>query len=174
MSDEINLAQLITERFKANKTHKIPLEELEKLLATNTKTGLTSEAVRERLTYQGPNVSTQGKVGLIFGLRQLKSAFSLAVWSLCALYVIPSCVWGETRYLKTTFTASTFLILAVALFATLRARRQVAKQEATAAAVPVTVIRDGAEIQVGAGGLVVGDIVRIKAGEAIPADLRIL
>lgn len=107
-------------------------------------------------------------------LRQLGTSFSLSLWALCAIYIIGCSIFHEVKYAKLIFTTVSTLILIVAFINSFRASRKQANKIKEAAEIKATVIRGGVEKVVETSQVVVGDLVKIVAGDIIAADIRIV
>ncbi|XP_005888792.2 potassium-transporting ATPase alpha chain 2 [Bos mutus] len=163
--------------------HKLSKEELETKYSTNIITGLSSAQAAELLAQHGPNSLTPPKETseIIKFLKQMVGGFSILLWigailcwiaygiqysndhassldnvylgSVLALVVILTGVFAYYQEAKSTNIMSSF--------------RKMIPQQAL-------VIRDSEKKTIPADQLVVGDIVEIKGGDRVPADVRIL
>ncbi|XP_065752387.1 potassium-transporting ATPase alpha chain 2 [Phocoena phocoena] len=163
--------------------HKLSEEELETKYGTNIITGLSSTRAAELLARDGPNTLTPPKETpkIIKFLKQMVGGFSILLWigavlcwiaygiqysndksssldsvylgSVLALVVILTGVFAYYQEAKSTNIMASF--------------RQMIPQQAL-------VVRDSEKKTVPADQLVVGDIVEIKGGDQIPADIRVL
>jgi P-type Mg2+ transporter len=129
-------------------------------------TGLTSVEAARRLGLSGPNSIAVGETQTIPGLilRQLREPLSLLLLGAAAL----SAMTGDA--------ASFGLILTMVLISVVLdvAQEYRASQAANLLRGQVgmheQVLRDGVEITIAADAIVSGDIVRVSAGDVIPAD----
>ena len=149
--------------------HTRTLRDVERELRTELITGLTPAEAVERLTADGPNelpVQPPDPVALVF-LRQFKSPL---IYVLFVAAIIVYAI-GDTH--------NALIILAVLVFNAavgavqegraenaLRSLRRLAETSAT-------VFRDGRECIVPDRDVVAGDVVVLKEGEKVPADIRI-
>lgn len=150
-------------------TAHIPVEEaLAKL--ESTRTGLSQEQVSQRLEQHGPNVVAQEKHHTRRGLLARAMINPLVI-----LLLILATVSLLTGDLKAAIVMSAMVVLGVVL-------RFVQESKADAAAaklkamisVTATAIRDGQAREVRLDELVPGDVVKLSAGDMIPADMRML
>ena len=146
-------------------------------LVTN-QNGLSQEEVAARLSKNGRNELTKAKKkGLILRFAE-QLANPMVIVLLIAAVVSAAIVMVEGGGIKEY--AETGIILAVVILNSIlgvfqegKAEKAIeALQEMSAATAKVR--RDGIVLQIPAGELVVGDIVLIEAGDAIPADMRLI
>ncbi len=147
------------------------LSEAQVLAQLDTDTGgLSAEEARRRLTEHGPNeIEVERRTGpLVIFFRQIHNPLIWVLLGSCAVAI----ALGQTT--------DGFVIGAVVLINSLvgfvqefRAERAI---EALAGLIPerIVVVRDGVPTVLPASGLVPGDIVRLSAGDRIPADVRLL
>ncbi|SEL40653.1 Ca2+-transporting ATPase [Chitinophaga rupis] len=151
------------------KWHRLGINEIQELLDTSPQ-GLSTADAEERLLQGGPNELQEGKRKSIAGvlLAQFKD---LMILILLAAAVI-SGIMGDLT--------DTIIILIIVLLNALigfiqeyRAEKamQALKKMAVAQA---RVLRDGVSTWLAAAELVPGDVVFLEAGNAVPADLRII
>ncbi len=153
------------------------LEQAENVLkqTSSTMEGLTASEARERLEKNGKNKLAEGKKdGLIKRfLDQLKDPMIMILLAAAAISAATSIYEGG-------FEADVFIILAVVIINAVLGVYQENKAEKAIealqemAAATSKVLRDGAIVSVKSEELVVGDIVLLEAGDAVPADCRIL
>ena len=135
-----------------------------------TRAGLTVADAARRLEEQGSNVLAIEKRESwpVTYLRQFKDLMIVLLLSSGAL----SLYLGDIR--------TSFVLLLLVLFNTTIGFIQEFKAEQTLQALEKLVIarakvlRGGSEIEIDSTELVVGDIVRIEAGDSVPADLRVI
>ncbi|XP_045496074.1 sodium/potassium-transporting ATPase subunit alpha-like isoform X2 [Colias croceus] len=164
--------------------HLIPLHELYSSLDTNPAVGLTSERAKELLEYYGPNTLTPasqyGWTRML--LKSLCTGFSILIW-LGAILCL-------TAYLIEVFTKphpSTdnlylgCVLIAVdvicGLFSFLQNYKSSKIMKTFNNMIPMNTscIRDGVmNVDTPVRDLVKGDIIHVKAGDVIPADIRII
>jgi Mg2+-importing ATPase len=146
-----------------------PLQELLQLLQT-TPAGLTNDEADRRLRLYGPNsLVRESRFAVLF------SFFGFFANPLVIILVIASGIslaLGEHVGGLIIITIVLFSVL-LNFFMEFQARHaveEIQKQIATTAAV----MRDGREQELPIAELVPGDIIRLKAGDLVPADARLL
>nr|P17326.1 RecName: Full=Sodium/potassium-transporting ATPase subunit alpha-A; Short=Na(+)/K(+) ATPase alpha-A subunit; AltName: Full=Sodium pump subunit alpha-A [Artemia franciscana]8K1L_A Chain A, Na+,K+-ATPase alpha2KK [Artemia salina]CAA68811.1 Na,K-ATPase [Artemia franciscana] len=162
--------------------HKIPLEELCRRLGTNTETGLTSSQAKSHLEKYGPNALTPPRTTpeWIKFCKQLFGGFQMLLWIgsiLCFIaytmekYKNPD-VLGDNLYLG---LALLFVVIMTGCFAYYQDHNASKIMDSFKNLMPqfAFVIRDGKKIQLKAEEVTVGDLVEVKFGDRIPADIRI-
>jgi len=152
------------------KWHSLPVSEVVKILKTNCELGLTSEEARRRLKLYGPNEIPEEKRFTVLRilLDQIKS---LLVW-LLIFATIASIMIGE---ISDAFAISVILILNIILGFVQEYRAEKAVELLKKLATPkARVIRNGIETEVPSTEVVPGDIVVLRAGDRVPADLRLI
>jgi calcium-translocating P-type ATPase len=139
-------------------------------LASDGARGLTEAEAGRRLASAGPNVIPRGKrVGALrIALRQFGDPL---VWLLIAATVVSAAI-GEVL---DALVIGAILILNALLGFTQEAGAERAIASLTdAVRATATVVRDGRARLIPSEGLVVGDVVAVREGERVPADLRVL
>ena len=149
-------------------------------LATDAARGLTAAEVARRLAKDGPNElpRPQGKSPLV----QLLAQFSNPIVLTLLVAAVIAIVDGASRPDQPTlvrFGDATAIMLIVVLNAMLGFYQERRAEAALAALAKMQtpsarVRRDDQVITVGAAGLVVGDVLELEAGDAVPADARLL
>ncbi|XP_026972573.1 potassium-transporting ATPase alpha chain 2 [Sagmatias obliquidens] len=163
--------------------HKLSTEELETKYGTNIITGLSSTRAAELLARDGPNTLTPPKETpkIIKFLKQMVGGFSILLWIgaiLCWIaygiqYSNDKSSSLDSVYLGSVLALVVILTGAFAYYQEAKSTnimasfRQMIPQQAL-------VVRDSEKKTVPADQLVVGDIVEIKGGDQIPADIRLL
>lgn len=135
-----------------------------------SRSGLTETIARERLATQGRNVLVVDKREslIITYLRQFKDLMIVLLLASSAL----------SGYLGDVRTA--LVLLALVLFNTTIGFLQEFKAEKTLEELQrlviakARVLRSGKSVEVDSTELVLGDIVRIEAGDSVPADVRVI
>ncbi len=137
---------------------------------SSSESGLTAAAAAERLRAHGPNEfkERRGKGHL----RMLAEQFTATMVLILIAAGVVSALLGKT-------TETTAILAIVVLFGVLGFIQEARAERAMAAlrrlAVPaVRVRRDGRPSEAPARELVPGDIVLLEAGQAVPADLRLV
>ncbi len=132
--------------------------------------GLSEEEVQERLEKYGPNVVAQEQ--RLGRLRLLGHACMNPLVILLLILASLSYLTGDPRA-GTVMLIMVFLGVSLRFVQESRADTAAAKLKAMIS-VTATVVRGGAASEVPLGQLVPGDIIRLAAGDMIPADIRIL
>lgn len=163
--------------------HKIELKELTDRLDTNTSTGLTSAEAKRRLERDGPNELTPPKTTpeWVKFLKQMFGGFATLLWIgavLCFLaYTIESTqnanAQKDNLYLGIVLAT---VVIITGIFSYFQERKASNIMESFKNLIPpqANVKRDGKMVTVDAKTLVLGDVVTIKGGDRIPADLRVI
>ncbi|CAG9328025.1 unnamed protein product [Blepharisma stoltei] len=167
-----------SEAFREMVEHKIPLRELAGKLETDYDSGLNESSARAKLKVFGENKLSEKK-GLPWYckfIKQLTGLFSLLLWAGAGLCYV---AYGMSPEDPSNFYLGTSLVVTVLLTGCFSYFQQ-AKSEAIMAGfknlIPpkCMVIREGQKKEIESVKLVPGDIVVIKQGAKIPADIRIL
>ena len=138
--------------------------------------GLTSAQAQERLQKYGPNKLAEGKKPTLLQrfLAQLKDPMLIILLVAAAVSAVTGMLSGENEW------AEVIIILAVVLLNAILGVFQESKAEAaiealqTMTAATCKVIRDGKQTVLHSDELVPGDVVVLEAGDAVPADGRII
>lgn len=163
--------------------HKQEIDELLTSLETNMKTGLTSAIVARNYARDGPNALTPPKQTpeWVKFCKQLFGGFAMLLWIgavLCFFaYGIRSVreedPGKDELYLGIVLTA---VVIITGCFSYYQESKSSKIMESFKKMVPqgANVLRDGKRVDINATECVVGDIVYVKFGDRVPADLRIL
>ncbi|XP_018494795.1 sodium/potassium-transporting ATPase subunit alpha isoform X2 [Galendromus occidentalis] len=163
--------------------HKITLEDLYARLGTNPTTGLTSQQAREVLERDGPNALTPPKKTpeWVKFCKNLFGGFSLLLWIgavLCFIaYSIQATTFEEppddNLYLGVVLAV---VVIVTGCFSYYQEARSSKIMESFKNMVPqyAVVIRDGHKMNLPAEEVVAGDIVEVKGGDRVPADMRVI
>lgn len=150
--------------------------EVLKALKTRTE-GLTVSEVEKRTTQYGLNAFPEPpSKGLI---ESLKDAFSDKMTRLLLVCAVISAVIGVTLS-EIDPLIQAVLIVAIVVFMVLVAWFQDRKADDSmqklkqSLMLNTAVIRDGADLEITTNRIVPGDIIRLKAGDKVPADARVL
>ena len=136
--------------------------------------GLTEEEAQQRLTECGPNVVVQEQ-----RFTRLRLFLKACVNPLVILLLVLAIISFATAESASDLVSGVLMVIMVILGVSLRFIQE-ARADAAAAKlkamihVTATIIRAGREREVPLAELVPGDIVKLAAGDMIPADLRIL
>ncbi len=152
-----------------------PVEEVLADLQTGVE-GLSSEQAQERLEKHGPNKLKEGKKPSLIQrfLTQLKDPMLIILMIAAAVSALTGMVSGESEW------AEVIIILIVVLLNAILGVFQESKAEAaiealqTMTAATCKVLRDGKLAVLPSDQLVPGDVVLLEAGDAVPADGRII
>ena len=154
-----------------------PREELGRELNTDLKSGLTEEEASARLSREGPNKLAEGKKRswLVRFLLQFKDVMIIILLVAAAVsFGIAVYEQDAEGYIEPV------VILAIVVMNAVLSMVQESKAEKSLEALQklsaphARVIRGGEEMQVDSADLVPGDLVKLEAGDYVPADCRIL
>ncbi len=157
--------------------HNIPAEEVLKNLNTDSQKGLNSADVQKLTAEYGPNKLKEKKKKTTIQrfLDQFKDVMILILIAAAIVSFVVVCVeknWGE-------LFEPALIVLIVILNAIMGVVQESKAEKALDAlqnmsAPHARVIRDGEERVIDASQLVPGDIIKLEAGDFIPADARLL
>ena len=141
-----------------------------------TAEGLSTEQAQERLSKYGPNKLKEGEKPTLLQrfLEQLKDPMLIILLIAAAVSAVTGLLAGENEM------AEVVIILAVVLLNAILGVFQESKAEAaiealqTMTAATCKVLRDGKMVVLHSDELVPGDVVLLEAGDAVPADGRII
>ena len=153
------------------------LEETEVVLGEvgTSEQGLTSAEAADRLEKNGKNKLAEGKKeSLVMRfLKQLAEPMTI-------ILLVAALISGVLAIVEKEFPSDVIIIMAVVLINAILGVFQESKAEKAIealqeiAAATCKVIRDGKQMTVHSEDLVVGDIIVLEAGDAVPADARII
>lgn len=163
--------------------HKVSVEELVQRLETDQYMGLSHSAAKIRLKINGPNMlSTASATPWWFVLlKNMFGGFAMLLWSCSSLCFIAYFVQLATQpfhaddYLYLGISLLTIVII-TGLFSYYQVHKSTAIMHSFKDLIPqyATVIREGDISTISTENLVNGDIVEVKFGDRVPADIRIL
>ena len=138
--------------------------------------GLSSAQAQERLAKYGPNKLKEGEKPTLLQrfLTQLKDPMLIILLIAAGVSALTGMLAGESEW------AEVIIILAVVLLNAILGVFQESKAEAaiealqTMTAATCKVLRDGKMVTLHSDELVPGDVVLLEAGDAVPADGRII
>jgi len=132
--------------------------------------GLTTEEARKGLSRYGPNEPTAVWRGAT--LQQMLVFLANPLVLILLVASIITAILGEVLNASIIIT---MIILSIALnfFQTFRSQRAVARLRA-GVALTSTVLRDGTWAELPRAALVPGDVIRLSAGDLVPADARLI
>ncbi|XP_053223901.1 sodium/potassium-transporting ATPase subunit alpha-2-like [Podarcis raffonei] len=163
--------------------HKLTLEEISRKYGVDLSKGLTSAHATEILAREGPNSLTPPPTTpeWVKFCRQLFGGFSMLLWLgsiLCFLaygiqIMMEPYVLKDNLYLGIVLTA---VVIVTGCFSYYQEAKSSKIMDSFKHMVPqqALVIRDGEKMQISVEDVVRGDLVEIKGGDRIPADLRII
>uniref|UniRef100_A0AAX7VAJ7 Sodium/potassium-transporting ATPase subunit alpha n=1 Tax=Astatotilapia calliptera TaxID=8154 RepID=A0AAX7VAJ7_ASTCA len=163
--------------------HKIDLDDLGKRYAVDLRLGLTNARAVENLARDGPNTLTPPPTTpeWVKFCRQLFGGFSILLWIgaiLCFLaYSIQVATEEEppndNLYLGVVLAA---VVIVTGCFSYFQEAKSSRIMDSFKKMVPqqAMVIREGEKMQINADLVVLGDLVEIKGGDRVPADLRVI
>ena len=146
-------------------------------LLGSSETGLTSVKVDELRALHGPNKLQEKKKKSMLSrlLDQFMDVMILILLAAAAISFVIACVEGEPK----EFFEPVLILLIVVINAVMGVMQESKAEKALDAlknmsAPHARVIRDGKEQVIDAADLVPGDIIRLEAGDFVPADCRLL
>ncbi|BAV34852.1 ATPase [Sulfuricaulis limicola] len=149
--------------------HSLPAEEVARHLDTDARAGLSAENARARLEQYGANEIREGR-------RRGPLAMFLGQFTdfMILVLIAAAIVSGLIGDLTDTLVIVAIVVLnaVIGFVQEYRAERAIAALKQMAA-LTAHVVRGGQSRMVPAAELVPGDVVRIEAGNAVPADLRL-
>ncbi|XP_042227100.1 sodium/potassium-transporting ATPase subunit alpha-like isoform X9 [Homarus americanus] len=163
--------------------HKVPIEELFQRLSVNPDSGLTQAEALRRTERDGPNALTPPKQTpeWVKFCKNLFGGFSLLLWIgaiLCFIaYSIEAVSEEEPNndnlYLGIVLTA---VVIITGVFSYYQENKSSRIMESFKNMVPqyAIVVREGEKQNVQAEELCIGDIIEVKFGDRIPADVRVI
>jgi len=163
--------------------HKVSVEELCKRFKTQVDRGLTDSQAKANFAENGPNALTPPPKTpeWVKFCQQMFSGFACLLWLgaiLCFIaYSIQATAYEEppddNLYLGVVLTA---VVTVTGIFSYYQESKSAAIMESFKNLVPQYALarRDGEKVTIPASELTLGDIVEIKFGDRIPADIRVL
>jgi sodium/potassium-transporting ATPase subunit alpha len=163
--------------------HKVPIEELYRRLHTNPDTGLTNAKAKENLERDGPNALTPPKQTpeWVKFCKNLFGGFSLLLWIGAILCFIAYSIQVGTYedaprdnlYLGGVLSV---VVIVTGCFSYYQESKSSRIMESFKNMVPqyATVLREGQKLTLKAEDIVIGDVVEVKFGDRIPADIRVI
>ena len=163
------------------KRMKFYLEQLEAVFShvKSSEAGLTAAEAEKRLAENGKNKLKEGKKKTI--LQRIGEQLSDPMIIILIIAAIISAIteWFESGSFHFVFPTDTVIIMVVVVINTVLGVVQESKAEAAIealqemSAATSKVIRDGKLVSVRSEDLVIGDVIVLEAGDAVPADCRI-
>ena len=142
---------------------------------SSSEKGLTSEQAQKRLEENGKNRLEEGKKKSV--IRRLLEQFADPM---IIILIVAAAISGITAAFEGGFPSDVIIILFVVILNAILGVVQESKAEKAIealqemAAATSKVERDGKVMQIKSEDLVVGDVIIIEAGDAVPADARII
>ncbi|KAJ8716082.1 hypothetical protein PYW08_013367 [Mythimna loreyi] len=164
--------------------HIIPLNELYTLLQTDPVNGLTSAKAHDLLNYYGPNTLTppteNGWPVMLF--KSLCTGFSILIWLGALLCLMAYLIESSTKAVPNVDNLYLGIVLIVVdticgLFSFYHNFKSCKIMKTFNSMIPTyaNCIRDGRlNIETPVYSIVKGDIVQVRAGDVVPADIRII
>ena len=153
------------------------VDETVSALNTDAENGLKPEQVSELLTTHGPNRLKEKKKKTMLSrfLDQFKDVMILILIAAAVVSFVIACIEGEAK----EFFEPALILLIVVLNAIMGVAQESKAEKALDAlkglsAPHARVVRDGKEEVIDAAELVPGDIIKLEAGDFIPADARLI
>ncbi|MBQ2802297.1 MAG: HAD-IC family P-type ATPase, partial [Lachnospiraceae bacterium] len=157
--------------------HSETIENAIKELSTDAVRGLTDAQAAQNLKTYGENKlkEKKKKTNLQRFIEQFKDAMILILIAAAVVSFVVACVEKNPK----EFFEPVLILLIVLINAVMGVMQESKAEKALDAlksmsALHARVIRNGAESVIDAGNLVPGDIIRLEAGDFIPADARLL
>lgn len=161
--------------------HNLAVTDLVRAIGTDLKAGLTTDEAARRFTQYGPNVLAE-KPPPSFWARlaaQISDATVLALIAAAVAAGVLGLIHGENQSFVERYGDSLAIFAIVVLNAILGMLQEKRAETALRALKKLTspaarAIRSGQEHEVKASDIVPGDLVRLREGDIIPADARIV
>ncbi|XP_021568356.1 sodium/potassium-transporting ATPase subunit alpha-4 [Carlito syrichta] len=163
--------------------HKLTLEELSAKYAVDLTKGHSPRKAEELLIRDGPNILTPPPTTpkWVKFCKQLFGGFSLLLWTGAILCFV---AFGIQSYFYDDFTKDnlylgfvlSIVVVITGCFSYYQEAKSAKIMESFKNMVPqqALVIRSGERIQINVQNVVLGDLVEVRGGDRIPADLRII
>ena len=157
--------------------HHKPISEVETLLETNLKQGLTDEIGNKRLVENGPNKLQEKKKKSIFArfLEQFKDVMILILLGASAVSFAVAIAEKNPSELFEPIVIL-FIVLLNAIIGVAQENKAEKALDAlkNMSSPTARVIRNGEEKIIPSEDLVIGDIIKLEAGDFVPADARLI
>ncbi len=157
--------------------HSSDIQSLIETLGSNAANGLNERQVQEKTQTYGANKlrEKKKKTNLQRFVAQFKDVMILILLAAAAVSFVIACAEGN----PSGFFEPSLILLIVVLNALMGVMQESKAEKAldalkTLSAPHARVIRDGQERIIDAAGLVPGDVIRLEAGDFVPADARLL
>ena len=157
--------------------YNIPIDEVLNYFSVNEEVGLTQEDVDNRYNKYGPNLLKEKKKKSVFKrfVGQFKDVMILILIAAAIVSFIIACIEKNPK----EFFEPLLILLIVILNAVMGVLQESKAEKALDAlknmsALHARVIRDGEENVIDSSMIVPGDIIKLEAGDFIPADARLI
>ena len=157
--------------------HNTPQEDLLKELRTSLEAGLSSQEAQQRLGQYGENklAEKKKKTNLQRFLEQFKDAMIIILLLAAAVSFVVACFGHDPMEFFEPLLILLIVVLNSVLGMVQEAKAEKALDALKSMSAPhARVLRDGKEQVIDAAQLVPGDVIRLEAGDFIPADARLL
>ena len=137
--------------------------------------GLTSEQVEERQDEYGKNVITSGNKNTV--LHRLREAvinpFNIVLFVISVITFFTDVIYSpKPDYLTVGIILSLIILSSLVAFVQSERSNAAAEKLSKMISNKADVLRDGKQIEIPMSEIVPGDMVRLSAGDMIPADIR--
>ncbi|EAR87207.2 Na,H/K antiporter P-type ATPase, alpha subunit family protein (macronuclear) [Tetrahymena thermophila SB210] len=174
----VNKKDLIQNQMMQRDEHKVELKILVKRYGTDIQNGHKQQKAEQLNIQLGDNkLSEKPKEPLIFKfLRELITPFAILLWISSIVCFVAYKIKPQNSQNLYFGIILIFVVLITAFITFQQNKKSEAILDSFKSFLPqkCVVIRDGSETQINSQKLVLGDIVKIKAGEKIPADIRLI
>ena len=153
-----------------------PWQDVAKDLSTHPKDGLGSNQASALFEKYGPNELTKGKSKTMFErfLQQFKDAMIIILLIATAISFAIACVEGNPKEFFEPFLILLIVIINAVMGVMQESKAEKALEALKGMSAPHSrVIRNGKEHIIEAKNLVPGDVIRLEAGDYVPADARL-
>lgn len=158
--------------------HMLDLQRLCEKYNTNSKTGLTNERAEHLLERDGLNAISPPKVTpeYVKFLKCMCGGFAALLWSCAILCFILYAIDEEGEGIEWFGVIIIMICIISGLFAYYQESKNSKVMDSFEKMVPTyaLVIREGVKFQINTEEVVIGDLVEIKLGDKVPADIRII
>ncbi|MGC8787677.1 MAG: plasma-membrane proton-efflux P-type ATPase, partial [Anaerolineae bacterium] len=147
----------------------VEINEAIRLLQSDPSMGLAQAEVESRLKQYGYNEVPETKKNPLFGF--VKKFWGLSAWMLELIILLS---WILRKYSDLYIVTALLVVNAILSFAQEQRASGVLESLRAKLRVNSRVLRDGAWLLVPARELVPGDIIRLRSGDFVPADVRVI
>jgi H+-transporting ATPase len=159
----------VAEKEDAESFQKAKADEVIKLLKSNPESGLKTEEAEERLKLYGYNEVPEKKANLYLSFA--KKFWGLTAWMLEAIIILS---WFLQRYADLYIVTGLLVFNAVLSFTEEQKASSAVEALQEKLRVSARTLRDEEWKTLPSRALVPGDIVRVRAGDFVPADLKMI